>query len=59
MIPTSDLIILIGTQTLMKTGYEIIILPLTNIVVRKVKQVEGVDVIDSDISYNPLKITDL
>ena len=43
----------------MKTGYEIIILPLTNIVVRKVKQVEGVDVIDSDISYNPLKITDL
>jgi hypothetical protein len=59
VIPTPDLIILIGTQALMKTGYEIIILPLTNIVVRKVKQVEGVDVIDSDISYNPLKVTDL
>jgi hypothetical protein len=59
VIPTRDLIILIGTQALMKTGYEILVLPITNIVVRYVKRIEGEDVIDVNISYNPLKLTDL
>ncbi len=43
----------------MKTAYEIIILPLTNMIVKRVKKIEGVDVYDNDISYNPLKIKDL
>jgi len=46
-------------QVSFKVLYEIIILPVTNIVVRKLKQVEGVDTFDEDISYNPFKIKDI
>ena len=59
VISNRDLIILILTQTAMKTGYEIIALPITNVLVRWVKRKEQVDVFDNDISYNPLRITDL
>ncbi len=59
VISTRDLILLILTQTAMKTGYEIIALPVTNVLVRWVKKKEEVDVFDNDISYNPLKINDL
>jgi len=59
VIPTDDLWMLIFTQTGMKTGYEIIILPLTNFVVKKVKKLEGVDVFDKSVSYNPFKVGDI
>lgn len=59
IIPTKDMLVLVATQTAMKTAYEIIILPLTNVIVKSVKKIEGVDVYDNDISYNPLKIKDL
>jgi hypothetical protein len=59
IIPTTDLITLIFTQTAMKTGYEIIVLPLTNYLVKWVKKHEQTDVYDTDISYNPLKIKDI
>ncbi|MFV0470889.1 MAG: queuosine precursor transporter [Paludibacteraceae bacterium] len=59
IIPTDIIFELIMTQTLMKTGYEIVVLPLTNYIVRKVKRIEGVDVYDKNISYNPLKIKDI
>ncbi len=59
IIPTADLITLIFTQTAMKTGYEIIVLPLTNYLVKWVKKHEQTDVYDTDISYNPLKIKDI
>lgn len=59
IIPTKDMLVLVATQTAMKTAYEIIILPLTNVIVKRVKKIEGVDVYDDDISYNPLKIKDL
>lgn len=59
IIPTSALIALIFTQTAMKTGYEILALPLTNILVKWVKKKEEVDVYDKGISYNPLNIKDL
>jgi queuosine precursor transporter len=54
-----DLVRLILTQALMKTGYEIIILPVTNIVVRKVKKIEGVNTFDNNISYNPFKVKEI
>jgi hypothetical protein len=50
---------LILTQTAMKTGYEIIALPLTNVLVKWVKKHEDTDVYDKGISYNPLKINDI
>ena len=59
IIPTKDMLVLVATQTAMKTAYEIIILPLTNMIVKRVKKIEGIDVYDNDISYNPLKIKDL
>lgn len=59
VIPNRDLVILIFTQILMKTGYEIIVLPLTNYIVRWVKKHDNTDVYDTDISYNPIKITDI
>jgi len=59
IIPTQALIMLIITQTAMKTGYEILALPLTNVLVKWVKKREETDVYDNDISYNPLKIKDI
>lgn len=59
VIPMNDLLMLIVTQTAMKTGYEIIALPLTNVLVKFVKKREQTDVYDKDISYNPLKIKEV
>ncbi|NLT04546.1 MAG: queuosine precursor transporter [Bacteroidales bacterium] len=59
LMPTKALFLLILTQTAMKTGYEVLILPLTNVVIKRVKQVEGVDTYDTAISYNPFKVKDL
>lgn len=59
VIPNGDLMTLILTQTAMKTGYEILVLPLTNVIVRWVKRKEQEDVFDEGISYNPLKINEL
>jgi uncharacterized integral membrane protein (TIGR00697 family) len=59
VIPTNDLLMLMLTQTAMKTGYEIIALPITNILVKWVKKREQTDVYDEGISYNPLKIKDI
>ena len=59
IIPTQALIMLIITQTAMKTGYEILALPLTNVLVKWVKKREETDVYDNNISYNPLNIKDI
>ena len=40
----------------MKTGYEILALPITNVLVKWVKKRKEVDVFDRGISYNPLKL---
>ncbi|MCE1198565.1 MAG: queuosine precursor transporter [Marinilabiliales bacterium] len=52
-VPWKILAGMVLTQAILKTLYEIVILPLTIIVVKWVKRVEGVDVIDHNISYNP------
>ncbi len=59
LMPTKALFLLILTQTAMKTGYELLILPLTNVVIKRVKQIEGVDTYDTAISYNPFNVKDL
>lgn len=59
VIPNGDLMTLILTQTAMKTGYEILVLPLTNVIVKWVKRKEQEDVFDEGIAYNPLKINEL
>ena len=58
-LPFNVLIGMILTQACIKTVYEIVILPFTIIVVNWVKRVEGTDVYDESISYNPFSINQI
>ena len=46
-------------QVCVKIAYEIIVLPLTTVLVRRLKKVEGIDTFDRGIDYNPFKISDI
>ena len=59
LMPVSELIKMMILQALLKTVYEIIILPVTIRVVNYIKKVDGSDVYDENISYNVLKIKEL
>lgn len=50
---------MMACQVTVKVLYELIILPLTTVVVKKVKASEGIDTFDENISYNPFKIKDI
>ncbi|MCG6186566.1 queuosine precursor transporter [Maribellus maritimus] len=54
--PVNVLLGMIVTQAVIKTVYEIIVLPLTLVVVKKVKQLEGEDTFDYSVSYNPFRL---
>jgi len=56
---SQQMIGMIVTQTLLKILYEVIVLPVTQRVVVFIKQREGVDVIDRDISYRFWKISEV
>ena len=53
VMPLGAIFSIILTQVTVKTLYEVLILPLTGVIVRRLKQVEGLDTYDYDISYNP------
>lgn len=55
----SHILGLIIVEVVLKTLYEILILPITIRVVNYIKDLEGMDVYDDNISYNILKINDL
>lgn len=57
-IPLSAMFFTIITQWLMKTTYEIVVTPLTYIVVNFLKREEGNDFFDHDTQFNPLRIND-
>ena len=59
MVSVNTILTLILTQTILKTGYEIAVLPITNKLVKWVKKKENTDVYDTDVSYNPFKIKDV
>ena len=59
LIPVQGLLLMIGTQALLKSLYEMIILPVTIRVVRYIKKIEKTDVYDTNVSYHPLKIKDI
>jgi uncharacterized integral membrane protein (TIGR00697 family) len=59
VIPGDEFWLMTGTQVFLKSAYEIIVLPVTLRVVRYVKKIEGSDVYDTDVSFNPFKIEDL
>ena len=59
LIPVKELLIMIGTQAVLKSLYEVIILPVTIRVVKYIKKVDGTDVYDIGTSYNILKVKDI
>lgn len=59
VVPALELPKLMLWQVVLKTGYEIIVLPLTIRIVGYLKRHEGEDVYDNGISYNVLKIFNL
>ena len=56
VVPTSELPIFIITQVVLKTLYEVVVLPVTIYVVKKTKQIEGEDAYDNGISYSVWKV---
>ena len=59
LITWPELLVMMGTQIVLKSLYEVIILPITIRVVKAVKRIDGSDVYDTDISYNVLKVKDI
>ena len=59
LMPLAELAKLMLLQVITKTLYEVVMLPVTIRVVRYVKQHEGTDVYDENVSYNPLKLFEI
>jgi uncharacterized integral membrane protein (TIGR00697 family) len=59
LVPLNELWIMIGVQALLKSLYELLILPLTVRVVRYIKKIDAQDVYDTNTSYNILNMKDI
>ena len=59
VIAWKELLIMMCIQIILKSMYEVIILPVTIRVVKAIKKIDGSDVYDTDISYNVLKVKDI
>ncbi len=59
LIAWPELLLMIGIQIILKTMYEVVVLPVTIHVVSYIKRVDGSDVYDENISYNILKLKEL
>ncbi|KAA6330185.1 Inner membrane protein YhhQ [termite gut metagenome] len=59
LISLEELLMLMGVQIVLKSLYEVIVLPVTIRVVKTVKKIEKTDVYDTGISYNVLKVRDI
>ena len=56
VLPARAIASIILTQVSVKTLYEIVILPVTTVLSRKLKEKEGIDTYDYHVSYNPFKL---
>lgn len=59
VIAWKELLIMMGIQIVLKSMYEVIILPVTIRVVKAIRKIDGSDVYDTNISYNVLKVKDI
>ena len=59
VIAWKELLIMMGIQIVLKSMYEVIILPVTIRVVKAIKKIDGSDVYDTNISYIVLKVKDI
>ncbi len=58
VMPARAILSIILTQVTVKTLYEVLILPLTSVLARRLKKAEGIDTYDYDISYNPFNLNE-
>ena len=58
LMPPTELVKMMCIQMILKTLYEVLVLPITIRVVKYVKKFEGIDTYDKQISYNIFKIDD-
>lgn len=54
-----ELVVMMGLQILLKSAYEVVILPVTIRVVKAVKRIDGSDVYDEGISYKVWKVKEI
>ncbi|MDR0713214.1 MAG: queuosine precursor transporter [Bacteroidales bacterium] len=54
-----EIAVMIVVETILKSAYEVVVLPVTTVAVRYLKKKEKIDVYDVDISYNILKIREI
>mgnify|MGYP001481508020 FL=1 len=54
-----ELVVMMGLQILLKSAYEVVILPVTIRVVKAVKRIGGSDVYDEGISYKVWKVKEI
>ena len=59
VVPNSELPVLIVSQIVLKTLYEIVILPITIQIVKFTKRHEGIDEYDNNINYNIFSISNI
>ncbi len=59
LMPIEELGKMMLVQVILKTAYEIVVLPVTIRVVRYIKHIDGSDAYDAGISYNILKIKEI
>ncbi|MBP1639617.1 MAG: hypothetical protein H6Q17_1200 [Bacteroidetes bacterium] len=59
ILSANQLVLMIITQALLKTLYEVIILPVTQQVVSYIKKKEQTDVYDTNVSYNIWKVKEV
>ena len=59
LVTFNTLLLLVGTQALLKSAYEIVVLPVTIRVVRYVKKIDDSDTYDTSVSFNPFRIKDI
>ncbi|MDR1258993.1 MAG: queuosine precursor transporter [Tannerellaceae bacterium] len=59
LVPPPELLLMVCTQALLKSLYEVLVLPVTVYIVKYIKKVDGQDVYDIGASYNILKIKDI
>ena len=53
VMPVGAIASIILTQVTVKTLYEVLILPVTSSLARRLKKAEGLDTYDYNVSYNP------
>ena len=59
LFPMGVILTMVFTQAMVKTAYEILILPVTLWVVGWVKRAEGIDTFDEGVSYNLFRVKEI